>query len=91
MEYVLHKHIPHQQLMESFRNLRQIISVIPTTSQEIDSAIASSFTDFEDAVQHYTAHSGNADVIITRNTNDFRPYSAIEVLTAKEFAEKYME
>jgi hypothetical protein len=37
----------------------------------LDTAIGSSFTDFEDAVQYYTAVCGNADVVITRNVDDF--------------------
>ena len=86
MEYILHKHVPHQLLMESFRNLRQIVHVIPTTSNEIDYAIDSRFTDFEDAVQHFTAHRGYASVILTRNKKDYEPFSTIEVLTPKEFA-----
>ena len=45
--------------------------------------------DFEDAVQHYTAISGKADVIITRNVSDFIPYNKLEVLTPKEFLAKY--
>ena len=42
------------------------------------------FTDFEDAVQYYTALNGDCAIIVTRNPKDFRK-SEIPVFTPSEF------
>lgn len=88
MEYVLKRYVPHDELMKQFALLRQIVDVPPTDANSIDNAIASTFQDFEDAVQHYTAF-GQADIIITRNSKDFLSYSQLPVLTPSEFLTQY--
>ena len=50
----------------------------------VDDALASSFVDYEDALQYYSALSKNVDVIVTRNIKDFQ-YSKIPVLTPDEY------
>ena len=37
----------------------------------IDEALHSEFTDFEDAMQYFSARRYGADIIITRNKDDF--------------------
>jgi len=66
------------------KHLRSIIFLIKVGEKEIDLALKSNFTDFEDAVQYYSAISANADVIITRNIKDYKQ-STIPVLTAEQF------
>jgi len=66
------------------RELRSIVSLIKVGETEIDLALKSNFSDFEDAVQYYTAISAKADVIITRNIKDYKQ-STIPVLTAEQF------
>jgi predicted nucleic acid-binding protein len=68
--YILRR-MNYADLMQTFADLREVIDVLPTDKDVLDTAIGSSFTDFEDAVQHYTAVCGNADVVITRNVDDF--------------------
>lgn len=89
MEYVLKKQVPHDLLMKQFALLRKIVNVPPTDGKSVDNAIASTFQDFEDAVQYYTAY-GNADIIITRNPKDFIKHSKIPILTPTEFSNKYL-
>ena len=45
--------------------------VTPVDSFIINEAIASRFSDFEDAMQYYSAIREGADAIITRNSSDF--------------------
>jgi predicted nucleic acid-binding protein len=68
--YILRR-MNYADLMQTFADLREVIDVLPTDKDVLDTAIGSSFTDFEDAVQYYTAVCGNADVVITRNVDDF--------------------
>lgn len=50
----------------------------------IDEALHSEFTDFEDAMQYFSARRFGADVIITRNKSDFEN-SQIPCLEPVEF------
>ena len=47
-------------------------------------ALDSDFTDFEDALQHFSAKTVDADCIVTRNKKDFRA-SDIPVYELEEF------
>jgi hypothetical protein len=48
-------------------------------------ALDSKFTDFEDALQYFSAiQSNKVNVIITRNTSDYKK-SALPVFTPYEF------
>ena len=69
-----------RKLLNNFRQLSQI-----TTADErvVDAALASSFDDYEDALQYYSALTRNADVIVTRNKKDFTSAS-IPVLSPAE-------
>jgi predicted nucleic acid-binding protein len=50
----------------------------------IQKALESGFSDFEDAVQYYTAAENKMDYIITRNTGDYRK-SIIKVYTPSQY------
>jgi predicted nucleic acid-binding protein len=64
--------------------LRSILEVLPFTDREIGESLNSSFRDFEDGVQFFIALNNGLDMIITRNTSDFRD-SSIAVLSPAEF------
>ena len=56
-----------------------------TDKEIIQTALNSPFTDFEDALQNYSAEfSGEIDAIITRNIKDFKN-STLGVLTPDDF------
>ncbi|MBR5540807.1 MAG: PIN domain-containing protein [Bacteroides sp.] len=80
--YLLRKHGKEgmRKLLSNFRQLSRI-----TTADEsvVDAALASSFDDYEDALQYYSALTGNVDVIVTRNKKDF-VLSRIPVLLPEE-------
>lgn len=82
--YVLRKHYEHGMLMDMLSSLEQLVEVLPTDEAVIALALRSEFTDFEDAVQYYTALAGNVSVIITRNPRDFRK-SMLPIYTPSEF------
>jgi predicted nucleic acid-binding protein len=66
------------------REFRNVLIPIDLTLSVLDKALSSSISDFEDAVQFYTAVYSDADYIITRNVKDF-PQDSIPVLTPTEF------
>ena len=84
--YLLRKHGKEgmRKLLNNFRQLSQI-----TTADErvVDAALASSFDDYEDALQYYSALTRNVDVIVTRNKKDFTSAN-IPILLPKELLEQ---
>jgi len=82
--YLLQKSHTPEEVHNLLANFRQLSRVATIDERVIDDAIASSFRDFEDAVQYYAALKAKADFIITRNGKDFE-LSKIPVMTATEY------
>ena len=70
--------------------LLKIVSVVSISQNEVESAIASSMDDFEDAIVAETAVTAKADFIITRNVKDFSK-SQIPAILPKDFLERYFK
>lgn len=81
--YLLRKQ-GNNQVRMLLRNFRQLSKVAIANELVVDNALASSFDDFEDALQYYSALTQKVDVIVTRNVSDFMQAS-IPVLTPEEF------
>jgi predicted nucleic acid-binding protein len=60
------------------------LTVIPVDHQIVVESLKSDFSDFEDALQHDAAARNGCDVIITRNTGDYKK-SRLPVYTPEEF------
>lgn len=82
--YVLVKQLGKTSAKQKMAKLKTFISISPTTDQAITQALASSFPDLEDGIQHYTAADNNLDFIITRNIKDFKS-AIIPVFTPEEY------
>ena len=54
-----------------------MLHVIDSSESVIDKALNSDFSDFEDAVQYYTALEHEIPVILTRNIRDYKKASVI--------------
>jgi len=70
--YFLRKYKGAAHARAKLAGLRSIVTVLPTDAMVVDQAIASRFTDFEDAIQCFTALGSDMDVLVTRNTSDFK-------------------
>lgn len=84
ISYVLRKCAVPGTLRRQIRDLRNLLPPVDLTTQLLDRAISSTITDFEDAVQFYSAVYCDADCIITRNAKDF-PQDSIPVLSPTAF------
>ena len=82
--YILRKLKSKEYALQSLRKLRILIDIFPMNQLQIDHALNSNFTDFEDALQYYSAKSGKMDFIITRNKNDYK-HGSITVCTPTEY------
>ena|SRR5205814_10299544 len=83
--YILRKLKGHNDALSLLRKLKLLARVSAVAAPEIQSALASSFNDFEDAIQHFAAKAeGGVTAIVTPNKGDYAP-SEIPVLSADEF------
>lgn len=82
--YILRKLKSKDVALLSLRKLRIVVGVFPIDEKHIDQALNSEFSDFEDAIQHYSAKSSRINYIITRNKQDYK-HSSIPVCTPEEY------
>lgn len=83
--YILRKLKGHAEALTLLGKLRQLVRVAPVGKVEIDAALASGFSDFEDAIQHFAAVAfGEISAIVTRNPQDYSA-SKLPVLSPHEF------
>lgn len=73
-----------RQIIAKFKTLVQVLAV---DSKTIDLAIASNFSDFEDAIQYACALEYNLTTLITRNLKDYKK-ATIKVLTPETYLTK---
>lgn len=84
--YLLKKHIGIEKAKECLCKLRIIVDVISVNAKEVDLALNSEFSDFEDAMQYFTALDNKIDFIITRNIRDYKNPKII-VVTPQQYIE----
>ncbi len=84
--YLLRKHLGLEKAKESLRKLRIIVDIISVNAKEVDLALNSELSDFEDALQYFTALDSKIDFIITRNVRDYKNPKLI-VQTPQQFIE----
>ena len=70
--YILRKHMDFTEARNATLKLIQIVDVVPVLKSDINTALTSDFSDFEDAVQASCASRVKTDYIVTRNVKDFR-------------------
>lgn len=87
--YILRKLKGHADALALLGKLKLLTRVSAVTEMEINSALSSSFKDFEDAIQHFSAKTeGGIRAIVTRNKADYSG-SEIPVLSPDEFLTKH--
>ena len=84
IHYVLRKNMTNLESRKVLAKMKTFTQVGSVDEKIIDLALVSAFSDFEDAVQYYTALENMASVIITRNLRDYKK-SAIPVMSAEGY------
>jgi len=85
--YVLLRQMDAGRAKSILRKLRLIVTILPLDDKIVGLALNDEyFSDFEDALQYYTALENGQDLIITRNLKDFK-HSKLPVMTAQQFIE----
>ncbi len=84
VHYILTKFGNNKKSKMALRILRKNISILTMDETVFDEALDSSFTDFEDALQYFSALKFGIDFIVTRNKKDFSK-GKIKIVTAGEY------
>lgn len=88
--YLLRQHSTHEKVIEKLKLLITITEVLITDKDAVIQALNSSFKDFEDALQNYSAVlNGRIDIIITRNVKDFKN-SSLGIMTPSNYLKTLM-
>ena len=72
LHYLIRKSVGATKAREGISLLLSLFEIAPVNKTVLERALNLPFKDFEDAVLHESARLVNADVIITRNTADFK-------------------
>ena len=68
--------------------VNKYFKIIDANNEDIESAIQSKFSDFEDGVQYFSAlRSKKIDALITRNVKDYK-HSQLPVFTPKQWCKR---
>ena len=84
--YILRKIKGQKSARATLIKLKSLLRVMVTSETNLEEALHSSFADFEDSIQYFTAQSGGASVLITRNIRDYK-VDKLAVMTPEQFLE----
>ena len=82
--YVLRKSLGNLAARNSLRKLKLLLRTLPVNERIIDLGLNSDFSDYEDALQYFTAREHGISVFLTRNTKDYKVKDII-IQTAEEY------
>ncbi len=84
LNYFISKFESPQIAQEKLRKFKIICEICKLDEHIIEKGLNSSFTDFEDALQYFSAVDSECEIIITRNGKDFKK-SLLPVMTPNEY------
>lgn len=76
---IARKYIGSEKAKECIRNLLDLIKISDTRGADIEKALSSDVSDFEDAVVSAIAERQKAKYILTRNTKDFEKSKILSI------------
>src|SRR5690606_39051243 len=72
LHYLLSKQYNRAESRRILSQLKTLVVVLAVDDKVISLALNSDFTDFEDAIQYFTAINNNIPILITRNLKDYK-------------------
>lgn len=85
--YILLRQMDSNKAKLVLRKMRLILRVLPLDDKIVNLALNDdTFSDFEDALEYFTAIENQQEVIVRRNLRDFKN-SNLPTMTAKQFIE----
>jgi len=84
IHYIIRKLAGTKDAQQAMRAMRDTLYIVPLDEKTLDKAIDAKFSDFEDAIQFFSAIRCEADFLLTRNVSDF-PHDDIPILKPQAF------
>ena len=84
LDYILSKQFDRSESRRILSKLKLLVNVLSVGDKIISLSLSSDFSDFEDAIQYFTATEHNIHLLITRNLKDFKK-AVITVMTAETY------
>lgn len=84
LHYLLSRQYSAAESRRILNRFKVLVNVLSVDDKIIDLALNSSFGDFEDAIQYYTAIENSLKVLLTRNTKDYKK-ADIAVMTPQVY------
>lgn len=82
--YILRKQVSAKHAHEVLRDFKQLVTVLPVDDAIIEQSLKAGFTDFEDAIQYFSALNAGCSALLTRNGRHYRKVS-IRIFTADAY------
>ena len=82
--YILRKQVSARHAHEVLRDFKQLVTVLPVDDATIEQALNADFTDFENAIQYFSALSAGCSSLLTRNGRHYRK-ATISIFTAEAY------
>jgi predicted nucleic acid-binding protein len=85
LHYLMSKELGIKQSINHIKTLTSSLTILQSSNEIVNKALYSDFTDFEDALQNYSAEANQRiDTILTRNIKDYST-SKLNIYTPAEF------
>ena len=84
LHYILSKQYSRAVSKQILIQFKILVAVLAVDDKIINIALNSSFADFEDAIQYFTAMENKIPTIITRNIKDYKE-AKVPVITAEVY------
>lgn len=87
--YILRKYYSKNELTTKIRSILQLCNVTIINQSDLMMALDLDWKDYEDCVQYLSALSENSDVLITRNSDDFKSANRLRIYTPTDFLNEF--
>jgi predicted nucleic acid-binding protein len=84
IDYLLKSQYKRDDSRKILAKLKTLVTVLAVDDKIIELAIASDFSDFEDAIQYNTAIENNIKILVTRNLKDYKK-AIIQIMNPETF------
>lgn len=84
IDYILNSQFKLNDSRKILTKFKTLVTVLSVDDKIIELAIASDFSDFEDAIQYNTAIENKIQILLTRNLKDYKK-AQIQVMNPETF------
>lgn len=84
LNYLLTRQFNASESRRILNSFKVLVKVLAVDDKIIELALSSKFTDFEDAIQYFTAIENEINVLLTRNIKDYK-LANIAIQSAEDY------